>query len=95
MKLKWGRQALADLARIDDYIAQFNPGAAKRITREITLAAKRLKSFPQFGRAAHRSALRLLQVPGRPYLLPYRVSNDTVEILAVIDERMERPPEWL
>jgi hypothetical protein len=35
-----------------------------------------------------------MQVPGLPYLLPYRVSGETIEILAVFDERRERPVEW-
>lgn len=95
MRLKWLRKARSDLFSIYDFIAAHNPEAAERISRDITHAALRLKAFPQLGRPAHRSDLRLMQVPGLPYLLPYRVAGETIEILAVFDERMERPAEWI
>jgi plasmid stabilization system protein ParE len=62
--------------------------------KAIAAAARRLTVFPQLGRASDRLDIRLLQVPGLPYLLPYRVVEDEIEIVAVFDERMERPPEW-
>lgn len=94
MRLKWLRQARTDLFSIHDFIAAHNPQAAERISQDISRAALRLKMFPQLGRAAHRSDVRLMQVPGLPYLIPYRVTGETIEILAVFDERMQRPDEW-
>jgi plasmid stabilization system protein ParE len=94
MRLKWLRQARSDLFAIHDFIASNNPQAPERVSREIAVAALRLKAFPQIGRPAHRTDLRLMQVPGLPYLLPYRISSETIEILAVFDERRERPVEW-
>ena len=95
MRLLWLRQAKFDLFAIHDYIALRNPSAASRITAEITEAAIRLKQFPLLGRPADEAGVRLLQASGLPYLLPYRVTGDIIQIIAVIDERMERPPEWL
>ncbi len=94
MRLKWLRRARADLFGIHDYIAKHDPDAADRVAREIEMAAIRLKSFPQLGRPAHAVEVRLMQVPGLPYLLPYRVRGKFIEIVAVFDQRRERPPEW-
>jgi toxin ParE1/3/4 len=94
MKLIWRLQARIDLLNIHSFLSNRNPAAADRIAAEIYTAAKRLEQFPQLGRQGIWGDVRLMQVPRRPYLLPYRVSGDYVEILAVIDERMERPPEW-
>ena len=94
MRLKWMRKARADLFGIHDYIAKHDPDAADRVAREIEMAAIRLKSFPQLGRPAHAVEVRLMQVPGLPYLLPYCVRSEFIEILAVFDQRRDRPPEW-
>jgi len=61
---------------------------------DISGAARRLVMFPQLGRPSDHIGIRLLQVPGRHYLLPYRLDGGDIEILAVFDERQERPPEW-
>jgi plasmid stabilization system protein ParE len=76
------------------YIAVRDPFAAEKIMKTIAAAARRLAVFPQLGRPSDRSDVRLLQVPGMPYLLPYRVAEEEIEIIAVFDEWMERPPEW-
>ena len=94
MRLRWRPRALNDLNAIFDYIAQFNPAAAEIVVKDIDRAARRLKTLPQLGRPSHKTDLRLLQVPGRPYLLPYSIIGDVIEIFAVVDERRERPPEW-
>ena len=80
---------------IETYIADRNPDAAKRVAAAIIEAAMRLEAFPYLGQPTHRSDVRELQVPRLPYLLPYRVRGEDVEILSVFDERMERPEEWV
>ena len=95
MKLRWSLRAQRDLRSIKAYLLERNPAAGERIGAEIVRAARRLEVFPQLGRPAHRSNLRLMQVPGLPYLIPYRVNGENVEIVAIFDERMDRPEEWM
>jgi addiction module RelE/StbE family toxin len=95
MKLDWSLEAQRNLRSIRSYVELRNPSAAKRVADEIVRAALRLETFPKLGRAAHRSNLRLLQVPNLPYLIPYRIDGDQIEIIAVFDERQDRPPEWM
>ena len=95
MRLVWSEASQADLHAIHRYIDERNPVAAQKVMQAIETAAERLRSYPQLGRASDRTDVRLLQVPGNPYLLPYRVAEGEIEIIAVVDERMERPREWL
>lgn len=95
MRLVWSDRATADLHAIHRYIDAHNPEAARKVMRQIAAAARQLTAFPELGRPAEEPGVRLLQVPGRPYLLPYRTIGPAIEILAVFDERMERPREWL
>lgn len=94
MRLAWRPRARRELFAIFDFIAQRDLGAAEQVASDIEESAKRLKSFPQLGRPSKDVGTRLLQIPNRPYMLPYRVKRDRIEILAVLDERMRRPPGW-
>jgi plasmid stabilization system protein ParE len=82
------------LLSIYRYVAERNPAAAQGIMNDIAGAARLLVRFPQLGRPSDGTGIRLLQVPGRPSLLPYRMADGDIEILGVFDERQERPPEW-
>lgn len=89
MRLRWQRRALADLFQIQAYIAQHNPDAADTVAREIQNAAIRLKQFLRLGHVSDIIGIFELQVPGRPYVLPYRIADDIIQILAVFDQRRD------
>jgi addiction module RelE/StbE family toxin len=95
MRVDWSDRAVADLHNIHRYIDIHNPTAAQKMMRLIASCARQLERFPELGRPSENPDIRLLQVPNRPYLLPYRVLGNRIEILAVFDERMERPRNWL
>ncbi len=94
MKLSWSRRSLRELAGIEAYISEQNPSAARRVAAAIVESAYRLEDFPHIGRRSERSDIRLLKVTGLPYIMPYRVEDKVVEILAVLHERIERPGDW-
>ena len=50
MKLKWSNEAVADVARLHDFLAKVNPTAAARTAQTLTLAPRRLLDRPQSGR---------------------------------------------
>jgi toxin ParE1/3/4 len=95
MRLVWSRRALRDLCAIRTYIENDNPRAAERVASVIVATAERLQDFPHLGRPTHRSDIREMLVPRQPYMLPYRVKDHEIEILAVFDERRKRPKEWV
>jgi toxin ParE1/3/4 len=83
MKVRWTKAALNQLNEAYDYIELDKPLAAARMVDLIEAAADRLGLFPQMGRPATRPKTRELAIPGTPFLLVYRVKNETVDILAL------------
>jgi addiction module RelE/StbE family toxin len=83
MKVRWAAPALRDLEAIGDYIARDNPAAAARVVTRIFEQADFLASHPHAGRAGRVPGTRELVVSDTPFILPYRIEQETVEVLAV------------
>ncbi len=84
VKLRWTRIALADMAEAYDFIAADEPAAATRVLRCVDDAIALLRRFPDMGRPGRVKGTRELVVVGTPFVVPYRVKGDRVEILAVL-----------
>ncbi len=82
MKLRWTVPALRDLEAIGDALARDDPGAAARGVSGILDQADRLADFPHIGRPGRVPGTRELVVAGTPYIVPYRVREAEVEVLA-------------
>ena len=83
MEIRWLEDALADVTEIYRYIAADNPRAAARVVQRIQAAIRPLAEFPHRGRPGRWAGTRELIIPGTPYIVPYRVKGDLVEILRV------------
>ena len=83
MRIHWTRPALADLEAIGDFIARDNPVAAKQLVVSLVAFVDALRDHPNLGRPGRLAETRELVVAGTPYIVPYRVLGDDVEILAV------------
>lgn len=90
MNVEWGPLAAADLVRIVRYIAEENPIAARRIGRELLIAADSLQLFPYRGRPGRAPGTREL-VAVRPYVLAYEITGATIAILRVWHAAQDRP----
>ncbi len=84
MKLRWTAPALRDLEEIGDYIARDNPASAGRVVSVILDQAEGLTTHPHLGRAGRVPNTRERVIADTPYLVPYRVRGEDVEILAVL-----------
>lgn len=93
MKIVWSRRALAHLSALRDYIAEDNPQAAEAIAERILEFVQMLAQQPRLGRHGRIEGTREFVVPGTPYLVPYRVSNGSLQILAVFHGRQRRYKE--
>lgn len=91
MKLRWLRSGSESLKRHVDYIASENPVSARHVRRMIRDAVLRLCDFPESGRQGHIPGTRELIVAGLPYVVVYRMSSGSVEILLVLHTAMNRP----
>ena len=94
MRIRWLRGAAANLDEEKAYIAASDPAAAKRIATRIVDAVARLAEHPQMGRAGRVPGTRELVVPGTPYIVPYRVRGDAVEILRVFHAARKWPSSF-
>ena len=83
MRVRWLRVALANLEAEADYIAEDNPAAAGRLVQRIFRAVDLLAKNPSMGRPGRVSGTRELVVADTPYIVPYRVRANAVEILRV------------
>ena len=86
----WSRRALLRLDLIQGYIAQFDPRAARRISRRLIDADDSLAQFPDRGRPVGSGRRELATIA--PYVIRYRAAPDRVLIL---DKRhgAQRPGE--
>jgi toxin ParE1/3/4 len=83
LRIRWTHPALADLEAIGDFIARDNPPAAQRIVLSLVASIDSLRDHPNLGRPGRLTGTRELVVAGTPYIVPYRVRGDDVEVLAV------------
>lgn len=91
MRLIWTPRAKDDLREIGHHIADFNPVAALALARKLRLSAKVLTDHPAIGRPGRVEETRELVVSGTNYILPYRVRDNRVEILAVFHTSRQWP----
>ena len=91
MPVRWLKVALANLDAEAEYIAQDNPAAAGRVVMKILRAVDLLKKNPAMGRAGRVAGTRELVVAETPYIIPYRVRGETVEILRVFHAARKWP----
>ena len=94
MRVKWLQVARANLNSEAEYVAQNSPEAAERLVLRIVQAVERLKTHPAMGRPGRVSGMRELVVPGTPFVIPYRVRGDTVEIIRVFHAARRWPGDF-
>lgn len=94
MQIKWLREAGQDLITIRRYIAEDHPGAAAQVAQRILDTVTYLRDHPGIGRVGRIPGTRELVIPGLPYIVPYRVKGDAIEILGVLHTSQEWPKEF-
>jgi len=93
MMIQWLEDAIRDLEALRAYIAKDKPSAANRIATQILSTVSLLSVSPEIGRVGQISDTRELVIAGTPYIIPYRIKNNVVEILRVLHGAMQWPPE--
>jgi toxin ParE1/3/4 len=84
MKIVWTQLALADLDAAYNYIAASNPEAAMDTIERIEKALDALIKYPAIGKIGRIPGTRELVITRTPFIIPYRVQADEIEILAVL-----------
>ena len=94
MRVRWLRRALRNLEEEAEYIARDDPNAAARIVDRIATSVERLATHPASGRIGRVPGTRELVVSGTPYIVPYRVRGEMVEILRVFHAARKWPEKF-
>jgi len=94
VRVEWLRAALNNLDALAEYIARDNPAAAEKTVAAIRLAVENLDRFPALGRPGRISGTRELVVPGTPYIVPYRVRGDVVQLIRVFHAARKWPGKF-
>ena len=94
MRVVWLRRAIRDLEAVRDFVARDKPEGAQRLARRLRKAVDVLAEQPGIGRPGRVPGTRELVVTNTPYLIPYRVRDQIIEILRVL-HAARRWPEKL
>jgi plasmid stabilization system protein ParE len=89
MKVVWSPRAIRHLVAIGDYIEKDSETNAALIAGRILDAIETLRTQPQMGRPGRLAGTRELVVFGTPFIIPYRVRRERLELLAVFDGRRQ------
>ncbi len=91
MEVVWFKKAIWDLKSVRDYISQDNPKAAQKVVQSIKDKVSVLSEQPSIGRPGRVPNTKELIVGQAPFILPYRVRDNKIEILRVLHTSRQWP----
>lgn len=94
-KIEWLPEAIADLARVREFIQVHNPAAASRAACRIRDAVKKLSDYPLIGRPVHDIVSPFLRdifitFGQSGYWLRYAIIDDAIIIVRIWHGRENR-----
>ena len=84
MKVVWFKRTIWDLESARNYITQDDPLAAQQVVSRIKYTVSLLSEQPGIGRPGRVPNTKELVVDRTPFILPYRVRDNRIEILRVL-----------
>ena len=95
MTIVWSPEAIEDLIALRAYIAEQSPAGAQRVVLRILHDIEHLlPDNPHMGRPGRVPGTRELVVPQTPYIVPYRVQGDAIQILRVYHSARRWPDSF-
>lgn len=89
MRIRWTRRADCDLDAVADHLGGSSP--AHQTVLRIIQVIEHLADHPHLGRPGRIADTRELVISGTPYIVPYRVRDDVVEVLRILHGAMRWP----
>ena len=87
-------QARIDMRQAVNYLRKENPTAASSLILALQKSLRLIEKNPNIGRPDPEDATREWSIPNWPYVIPYRIKGDNIEILRVWHTRRDRPDIW-
>ena len=94
MTIIWMPLAEGDLDYVYAYVGDYSEDAARRLIKRIFSAVEMLGCHPLSGRKGRVPDTRELVIPQTPYIVPYRIRVDEIQILAVIHGAQRWPTSF-
>ena len=93
-RIEYSRRYFRRLEDIRERITSDNPAAAARMVERIRAAVERLAASPAIGRPGRVADTRELIISGTPYIVPYRVKGEVVQIITVLHSAQRWPDRF-
>tara|TARA_R110000782_G_scaffold266956_4_gene361853 strand:+ start:4537 stop:4827 length:291 start_codon:yes stop_codon:yes gene_type:complete len=94
MDIRLSQEAEQDLIEIFDYILEDNPAAAEKVLDTIQQEIMRLSDYPHLGKPGRVPKTRELVLSNTPFIIPYQVNGNILEILRVYHSARRWPEEF-
>jgi len=94
MKFVWSRRAIRHLVQLRERIANDSEDNAALVGSRILTAVELLETHPEMGRPGRVLGTRELVIPQTPYVIPYRVKQGRLELIAVFHGRQKWPESF-
>ena len=91
MRIRWTPAAANDLQQIGQYLTRHLPHLAQSTLVELYETAQSLKISPHRGRPGREPDTRELVFNRLPYIIVYRVKEETIQLLRIYHGAQERP----
>ena len=84
-------EAEQDLSDIFDFILKDRPTSAQYVLDRINDQINKLCDYPNLGRPGRVPRTKELVIPNLPFIIPYQVNQNTLEILRVFHTARKWP----
>lgn len=91
MRIRWTPAAAEDLEHIKDYLTEHLPQFALSTVLELYESVRSLKASPRRGRIGREERTRELLLPRLPYIVVYRLKEESIEVLHIYHGAQNRP----
>jgi len=91
MKVVWSRRAVQHLVSLRKFIAKDSEQNAAVVARRILESIDLLQLHPEMGTPGRVLGTRELVIPDTPFIVPYRVRRDRLELIAVFHGHQKWP----
>ena len=91
MKIVWSRRAIRHLVALREYISRDSSSYAESVSGRILGSVELLAAQPSIRRSGRILRTRELVIPNTPFVIPYRVRDNRLELIAVFHGRRKWP----
>lgn len=94
MRIRYTRRAIHHLAALRRFSTnRFGPKTTATTLSSIKTAIDHLADHPRRGRPGRIADTRELVIPGLPFIVAYRITKTTIDILAILHAAQRWPRE--